>query len=64
MGWLRGSQEGGKLHSTRICLVLCEEIGLGQSSREATTGCLLTELGMRLGIGRGGEEGEWRSEAH
>lgn len=36
----------------------------GKKKGEVSANCLLTELGMRLGIGRGGEEGEWRSEAH
>lgn len=57
-----GGREGG--HSIRICLVPCEWFGVEQSSREATTGSLLTELGTRLRIGHGGEDGEWRSEAH
>lgn len=58
-----GSQEGGKhgIHSTQICSVPVNGLGWGRVCREATADSLFTELGMRLGIRHGGEEGEWRS---
>lgn len=62
--WLRGvhrREESMAFIPPRFALSPVNGLGWGRVCREATADSLFTELGMRLGIRHGGEEGEWRS---
>lgn len=60
MGKLRGPKGGRKVGcATKICLVPWDG---GKEGREAANAGLLQSWGMRMGVGFGGEEREYRSE--
>ena len=58
---VHGREESRAFIPPRSALSPVNGLGWGRVCREATASSLFTELGMTLGIGHGGEEGEWRS---